>query len=262
LQYAHLKKSLKMNYKIFFIFFLISLNSCIENPIKTSSKIDLKKENFSNKGFALIYSENLILDKSVNKKINDRDLLIFQKNLKKNTNVKITNLINNRSILAKVGPSADYPFFYNSVISKRISIELDLFMDNPYVEIKELAYNSSFVAKVSKTFDEEKNVASKAPVDEIKVSSLSKEKITIIEKTNKNFNYIIKIADLYFRDSANDLTTRIKKETTIEKVFVNNLSKSQYRVFLGPFHNINLLQKAFNDIKILKFENIEIIYND
>ena len=85
---------------------------------------------------------------------------------------------------------------------------------------------------------------------------------TITKKTKRNFNYIIKIADLYFRDSANALIARIKEETIIKKVFVNNLSKSQYRVFLGPFDNINLLQKAFNDIKILKFENIEIIYND
>jgi len=251
-----------MNYKIFFIFFLICLNSCIENPIKTTSKIDLKKEYFSNIGFTLIYSEDLILKKLVNKKINERDLLIFQKNLKKNTNVKITNLINNRSILAKVGPSAEYPNFYNSVISKRISIELDLSMDDPYVEIKELVNNSSFIAKTSMTFDEEKNVASKAPVDEIKISNLSTEAKIITKKTKKNFNYIIKIADLYFRDSADALANRIKKETIIKKVFVNNLSKSQYRVFLGPYDNINLLQKAFNDIKILEFENIEIIYND
>ena len=251
-----------MNYKIFFIIFFISLNSCIENPIKTSSKIELKKEYFSNKGFALIYSNDLILNKLVNKKIAERDLLIFQKNLKKNTNVKITNLVNSRSILAKVGPSANYPNFYNSVISKRISIELDLSMDEPYVQIKELIKNSSFIAKASKTFDEEKNVASKVPVDEIKVSNLSTETKTITKKTIRNFNYIIKIADLYFRDSANVLATRIKDETNIKKVFVNNLSKSQYRVFLGPFDNINLLQKAFNDIKILEFENIEIIYND
>jgi hypothetical protein len=72
-----------MNYKIFFIFFLISLNSCIENSIKITGKSDLKKQYFSNKGFALIYSEDLTLDKLVNKKINERDLLIFQKNLKK-----------------------------------------------------------------------------------------------------------------------------------------------------------------------------------
>ena len=251
-----------MNYKIFFIIFFISLNSCIENSVKINSKVDLKKEYFSNNGFALIYSNDLILNKLVNEKINERDLLIFQKNLKKNTNVKITNLINNRSILAKVGPSTDYPDFYNSVISKRISIELDLSIDEPYVQIKELINNSSFIAKESKTFDEEKNVASKAPVDEIKVSNLSTETKPITKKTKRNFDYIIKIADLYFRDSANVLATRIKEETKVKKVFVNNLSKSQYRVFLGPFDNINLLQKAFNDIKILEFENIEIIYND
>ena len=30
----------------------------------------------------------------------------------------------------------------------------------------------------------------------------------------------------------------------------------------GPFNNINSLQKSFNDISILEFENIEIIKND
>ena len=52
---------------------------------------------------------------------------------------------------------------------------------------------------------------------------------------------------------------RIKKETTISKVKVKNLSNTKYRVFLGPFTNINSLQKAFNDINILNFENIEVI---
>ena len=43
---------------------------------------------------------------------------------------------------------------------------------------------------------------------------------------------------------------------------VQNLSDTQYRVFLGPFFNINSLQKAFNDVNVLQFENIEIIKND
>ena len=251
-----------MNYNFFFLLFLITLNSCIENPIKPIYKIDQKKEYFSNKGFALIYSENLILKKSINKKINDRDLLIFQKNLKKNTNVKITNLTNNRSILAKVGQSANYPNFYNSVISKRIAIDLNLTIDNSYVQINELVNNSAFVAKVSKTFDEEKNVATKVPVDEIKVSNLSTHTNIKAKKNKKKFSFIIKIADLYFNDSANALVNRIKVETVIKNVYVKNLSKSKYRVFLGPFDNIKLLQKAFNDIEVLEFENIEIIYND
>ena len=53
----------------------------------------------------------------------------------------------------------------------------------------------------------------------------------------------------------------IKKETPVRNVRIQNLSNTQYRVFLGPFNNINSLQKAFNDISILQFENIEIIKN-
>ena len=37
---------------------------------------------FSNKGFALVYSENLYQKKIVDKKITERSLTIFQKNLK------------------------------------------------------------------------------------------------------------------------------------------------------------------------------------
>jgi len=40
------------------------------------------------------------------------------------------------------------------------------------------------------------------------------------------------------------------------------LMKKKYRVYTGPFNNINSLQKSFNDISILEFENIEIIKND
>ena len=52
-------------------------------------------------------------------------MIIFQSNLKKNTDVKITNLLNNKSILAKVGANSTSKF-YNSVISKRIYDELEL----------------------------------------------------------------------------------------------------------------------------------------
>jgi len=251
-----------MNYKIFFLLIFINLNSCIENSIDITETKKFTKKHFVNKGFALIYSSDLRLNKLVNKKIDDGELLIFQKNLKKNTSVKITNLLNNISILAKVGATTEYPDFYNSVISKRIADELNLSYNEPYIQINELGKDTHFVAKISKTFEEEKKVASKAPVDEIKISNLSVATEFKPKKIKRKFNYLIKIADFYFKDSANSLVLRIKKETPIKKVLINKLSKSEYRVFLGPFDNINLLQKAFNDIKILQFENIEIIYND
>ena len=55
---------------------------------------------------------------------------------------------------------------------------------------------------------------------------------------------------------------RIKQETTIKNVTLKTLSETNYRVFLGPFNNLNSLKKAFNDIILLDFENIEIIKYD
>ena len=95
--------------------------SCTTNNInKTHKKNIIPVVTFTNKGFTLVFSENLRKEKKINKKIEYRSLIIFQKNLKNGTGVKITNLLNNKSILVKVGENSKYPNFYNSVISKRI----------------------------------------------------------------------------------------------------------------------------------------------
>ena len=50
-----------------------------------SNNVNLKKfttvENFSNKGFTLVFEDKLYNDKIVDKKIDTRSYLIFQKNL-------------------------------------------------------------------------------------------------------------------------------------------------------------------------------------
>ena len=58
------------------------------------------------------------------------------------------------------------------------------------------------------------------------------------------------------------MAKRIKADTSIKKTNIRKISDKKYRVYLGPFNNINSLQKSYNDIKILEFENIEIIRND
>ena len=67
-------------------------------------------------------------------------------------------------------------YFFNSVISKRIKDELELDEAEPYIEIKEITQESSFIAKKAKTYDEEKNVADKAPVDDVKINELGEFK--------------------------------------------------------------------------------------
>tara|TARA_Y100000768_G_scaffold387181_1_gene377592 strand:+ start:1018 stop:1764 length:747 start_codon:yes stop_codon:yes gene_type:complete len=246
-----------MNYKILLFFFSIFFVSC-ENQ---SKKINYKKNfiNYSNKGFTLIYDKKL-----VKKKMDDRSLLIFNKFLDEDTPVKVTNLINGKYLLAKVGKKSNYPDFYNSVVSKRIAENLDINSQQPYVEIRTLSHNNSFVINKAKTFDEEKKVANKVPVQGIEIKNLSntqlkKKKIQKKLKLNLDFKYIIKIADLYFHDSAKILKNRLENEYNIKNIKIKKMSKNNYRIYLGPFNNLDSIKRDYIDIDRLNFENIEII---
>ena len=252
-----------MFYKNFLIliFFLFLANCTTQNLIK-----DKQKKNYingySNTGFALIFSEDLYKKKIIEKKIDERSLTVFQKNLKINTKVKITNIINGKSTIGTVGKNSNYPFFNNIVVSQRIAQNLDLDINQPYVEIIEILENSVFIAKKSKTYDEEKNVAIKAPVSDISINDLNVTKNTDKKDISVNFSYLIIIADFYFKDTALKMLETIKIESPIKNPKFKKISNKKYRVYLGPFSNINSLQKSYNDISILKFENIEIIKDD
>ena len=170
-----------MHFKIILIFMLF-LYSCETKNINISDRDIISPDiSFSNRGFALVFNEGLKKKKIINRKIDNRSLIVFQRNLKKNTNVKITNLLNNKSILAKVGGNSRYPNFYNTVISKRIYQELELDENEPYIEIVAISNNSTFFAKKTKTYEEEKEVADKAPVEGISISDLSKNKKTPVK---------------------------------------------------------------------------------
>ena len=249
-----------MNYKKLIIIFLLTCSCATNNINKSVDKKIIHQQIYNNKGFALLYKDDLKKQKLINRKIDERSLIIFQKNLKRNTSIKITNLLNNKSILAKVGSNSKYPNFYNSVISQRIYDELELNENEPYVEISTISENSTFLAKKAKMYDEEKEVADKAPVDGISISDLSinnKKKDEI--KEIRKFNYIIKIADFYYEKTAKLMQNRIKDELNIKNSKIDQISNTNFRVYMGPFDNIKSLKKAFDDISPLNFENIEII---
>ena len=252
-----------MFYKnILSVIILIFLTNCTTTNLNNEKLNESIVKGYSNKGFALVYNDDLYDQKIINKKIEDRSLIIFQKDLKFNTTVKITNILNNKSLIATVGKNSKYPSFNNSVLSFRIADELDLNIDQPYVEILEILENSIFIAQRAKTYDEEKSVAVKAPVNEISINDLSVLKINNQSKPKIKFSYIIKIADFYFNETALMMSKRIRDESLIKNPKIKKISNTKYRVYLGPYKNIYTLQKSFNDISILQFENIEIIKND
>ncbi len=111
----------------------------------------------------MIFNRKYQESNEISKKIDNRSYLIFQRNLKKNSNVKITNLLNGKTLIAKVKSSkVNYPSFYNSVITERISEDLEINPSEPYVEITLISNNSSFVAKKNKNLGRRKRSCSKS----------------------------------------------------------------------------------------------------
>ena len=217
-------------------------------------------QKYSNSGFTLIYDEQLEKENKISKKIDERALVIFHKKIKKNSFVKITNPVNDKSIIAKViSNGVKFSDFYNSVITTRIANELSIDIDEPFIDLVLISENSTFVAKKAKTFDEEKNVAEKAPVDGITIDNLGADLNKEKKVQKQKFLYSIKVADFYYKDSAENMILRIKNETNLKKPLIKKLSKTKYRVLLGPFNDIKKLEKSFEEIKLLEFENLEIL---
>ena len=249
-----------MNYKlIIYLIFSLLLLSCEQSLNKKSNKIDIKIENrYKNSGFALIYNENL----SNIKKLEKRSLNIFHRSLKRKSIVKITNPENGKYLIAEVKSNRiKFSNFYNSILSERIAEELELDLNEPFIEIVLVSKNSTFIAKKTKMFEEEKSVAEKAPVDGIQINDLNAKESKKKKIKDKKFNYSIKVADFYYKDSAQMMIDRIKKEASIKKINIKRLSETKFRVLIGPFNDIKTLKDSFEKMKLFDFENLEILKN-
>ena len=153
-----------MNYKKIILLLLFNfIVACEQTSNNQLNKANIEQEyRYKNSGFALVSSSDL----EKIKLLDERSLNIYHKILKKNSLVKIINPTNNKYIIAQVKSNrVKFSNFYNSVLSSRIADELELDLNEPYIEIISISKNSTFVAKKAKMFDEEKTVAEKGPGD-------------------------------------------------------------------------------------------------
>ncbi len=232
----------------------------IKETQKKNTKEELLNIVYSNKGFALIYSEDTV--NSLEYKLDNASINILSPNLPNGTPVRITNIINGKSLITVVQNKTVLPIFYNSVITNRIVNELSINPDEPYIFIETINSNNLYVANDVKTFDEEKEVANKAPVDDIMIQNISLETETKESNTKNfvtNFNYIIKFGDFYFEDSAIMLKNRLFEEYNIKNILIKKLSQNNFRVYKGPYKDFEKLKKGFHNIENLDFDSIEII---
>ncbi len=246
-----------MRSNFLYIFFLFFLFSCTQNIKSIKTYPDSPEFSFSSMGFALIYDDYLFNEKIVSKKLSNEKNYVLQSNLKTNTLVKIFNPNNSKFVSAKVQGKSTYPKIYKVVITKKMAEELDLDINDPYIEIINIKENDKFFAKEGSMFEEEKNVANKAPVTSIDILDLSSS----TKKTNvvkKKPSYIIEIAEFYYFDSALSVKNRFKDEKLIN-IKLDKISENKFKVYAGPFNTFNSMKDTYLSLVKLGFDDLNVI---
>ena len=237
--------------------FIFLLYSCA-NYNSSITKVNEKKY-FSSSGFALIYDESLKEKGVINKKIDNSKVVIMHSFLKKGTLIKLINPDNSKTIISKIHGKAKFPKIFNVVISHNAATNLQLDLENPYVELYEMKKNKTFVAKEGTMFEEEKNVAEKVPVNKVQVNSLSTNNNTNLKKKIRKSSYTLVLGDFFYLNSAEDLKDEILKKTKITKVFVTIINDKKHRLSIGPFKDFNSLKYAYISLNNLGFNELTII---
>tara|TARA_B100000029_G_scaffold514511_1_gene617641 strand:+ start:7914 stop:8663 length:750 start_codon:yes stop_codon:yes gene_type:complete len=239
---------------------IFAINSCADYKRDTSI-LKNEKKYFSSKGFVLIYNESLFKEDIISKKIKSDSIAVMHNSLKINTPILITNPTNLKTLETKIYKKAKYPKIFNLVVTEKVANILDLDIDNPYVEFNEIKKNKTFIAKKTNTFEEEKNVAEKVPVDEIKMDDLTSDKPSKNKTETKKYNFTILINDFYYEDSAINLKNEIIKKTNLNNVFVKKINDKKYRLLVGPFKNFNALKTTYISLNNLGFDDLNIYKN-
>ena len=247
-----------MKFNFLYIFIFVFLFSCTQDMkiMKKYSKV--RQPTYSSKGFALIYEDSIFENKIVNKKLNNEQNYVLHAFLENNTLVSVSNPFNSKSLKAKVRKTFKYPSIYNIVITKKMADKLNLDINNPYVEVLTIRKNDKFIAKKASIFEEEKNVANKAPVTSINVNDLSVS-TPKIEVKKKKPSYIIDIAEFYFFESAEVVKNRFENEANLVNVKIKKISNNKFKVYLGPYASFNSIKATYFSLNKLGFENLDII---
>ncbi len=247
-----------MKFNLNYIYIFVFLFSCTQDMkiIKIHSKV--RESTYSSKGFALVYEDSLLVNNIVNKELNNDQNYVLHPLLKKNTLVTISNPFNSKSITAKVKRTFVYPSNYNIIITKKMAENLDLDINNSYVEVYAIKENVKFIAKEASIFEEEKNVADKAPVTSININDLSTS-TSKIEVKKKKPSYIINVGEFYYFKFAENAKNRFAKEANLTNIKIKKIAKNKFLVYSGPYASFNSLKKTYFSLNKLGFENLDII---
>jgi hypothetical protein len=180
---------------------------------------------------------------------------VIHRNIAPNSKVKITNLLNKKSIVVEVNKNSNYKKEREIIIPNKYIDLLELNYILPIVKIETLRTNKTFKADTVKIFDEEKKITQNVEIKNVDIIDLSKNN----SSKNNNFNkLIIYYGDFTFKNSALDMLSLLKKEIKNLNPTVIQVNK-KFRVKVATITDISEFDIFFNKIVNTKFDNYNII---
>ncbi len=180
---------------------------------------------------------------------------VIHRNIAPNSKVKITNLLNKKSIVVEVDKNSNYKKEREIIIPNKYMDLLELNYNLPIVKIETLRMNKTFKADTVKIFDEEKKITQNIETKNVDIIDLSKNN----SSKNNNLNkLIIYYGDFTFKNSALDMISLLKKEIKNLNPTVIQVNK-KFRVKVATINDISEFDIFFNKIVNTKFDNYNII---
>ena len=133
----------------------------------------------------------------------------------------------------------------------------------PLLEIIEIKKNKSFVAEKAKIYNEEKKIPSKAPVANVQISNISKNKI--LEGNKGSENIFLHIGTFYSIKTAKFLKERIIeeiKDLDQKKLKIKKINSKETQVISGPYNSVNSLKNDYIKFKNYGFEELDVFINE
>jgi hypothetical protein len=231
-----------MKKNIFFLFFFL-IYSC---PNFNDANYSYEKIGFAGR---IAEDKNNILGLN-----NFLENELIHSSIPSNTQVKITNLINNKSILVKIEKNSAYKNSREVFISNKYFDLLELNNKFPLIKIETIRVNKTFTAETVKIFEEEKKVSQNIATQSVDVVDLSN---SMSAKDNLSKKIIIYYGDFSNKNGAIDFANSLKKELRNINPSVIPVNK-KFRVEALSVNNLDEFDIFYNKITNTKFENYNI----
>jgi hypothetical protein len=179
---------------------------------------------------------------------------VIHRNIAPNSKIRITNLLNKKSIVVEVNKNSNYKKEREIIVPNKYIDLLELNYNLPIVKIETIKQNKTFKADAAKIFEEEKKITQNVEIKNVDIVDLSKNN----SSKNSNLNkLIIYYGDFTFKNSALDMVSLLKKNIKNVNPTVIQVNK-KFRVKVASINDINEFDIFFNKIVNTKFDNYNI----